>query len=998
MEAIIGKLSRMNQYFDSENSEDTEQIELFKTVLDNVGACVFSKDLEGKYTFVNHAVCEIFGSTIDEIIGYDDSKFFSLELSNELKENDKIVVQEGKTIDTEEKCIVSHTGKTHYFISVKKPLFDADGDIIGMFGVSTDITDLKHANIQQMTHSEVMTQIVKRAPLKSTLELLIKNIEGLNFSTKAKCSILLIDETGQHLVHGAAPSLPDFYNDAVDGIKIGDRVGSCGTAAFTKKRVIIEDVSTHPFWVDIAHHAKKAGLGSCWSEPILSTKGKLLGTLGIYHTDPASPTKNDFTLIEFASQLATIAIEQSLAHKQQQLFQRVFDDSHEGIILMDSTGHLININSAFSDITGYTLPDVVGQKLEALDPNKQNTDFYVKMWQQVATHRHWQGELWNYKKNGEAYAQLLTVSSIFDDYGEHINYVGLFSDITQRKQQQQELERMAHYDVLTGLPNRTLYTDRFNQAIADSKRAEKQLAVCFIDLDNFKPVNDNFGHGVGDLLLVEVAKRITEVVREQDTVSRQGGDEFVVLLKDIAPNQQYKQVVERIHYSLAQPYIINNIEHKIAASSGISIYPSDGDDIDTLLRHADQAMYQAKLAGKNRYEFFNLSQNQEWGTKRQRLDEIEHALKNDEFSLYYQPKVDMVSGLAYGAEALIRWLHPEKGLIPPLDFLPLIEGTSLEIQIGDWVINEALAQLNSWHKSGHFLQVSANISSEHLQSENFISSLTTALENYPDIAPHHLELEVLETSALHNLPTVSKIIRSCQDTLGVHFSLDDFGTGYSSLAHLRNLPAETIKIDRDFVDGILADPSDYAIIDSVISLANAFNRDIIAEGVEKIDQGLMLISMGCKKAQGYIIAHPMPAKDVPLWLNNYQANKEWQDYGNKPRTIKERKVDLFILLGESWYNEFMATIQSPPESTITTAQAKLGEYCHCEYWLQRAKQEQFFEAEPLAEFEVVHDKLLAFSAVVMDDYQKGNVDEARISLDELTTMYKDMMTAVKKCL
>ena len=316
MEAVIGKSNRMNQYFDSENSEDTEQIELFKTVLDNVGAYVFSKDLEGKYTFVNNAVCEIFDSTIDEIIGYDDSKFFSLELSNELKENDKIVVQEGKTIDTEEKCIVSHTGKTHYFISVKKPLFDADRNIIGMFGVSTDITDIKHANIQQMTHGEVMTQIVNKAPLKSTLELLIKNIEGLSFSTEAKCSILLIDETGKHLLHGAAPSLPDFYNVAVDGIKIGDRIGSCGTAAYTKKRVIVGDIPTHPYWVDIAHHAEKAGLGSCWSEPILSTKGKLLGTLGIYHEESASPTEHDFNLIEFASQLATIAIEQSLAHKQ----------------------------------------------------------------------------------------------------------------------------------------------------------------------------------------------------------------------------------------------------------------------------------------------------------------------------------------------------------------------------------------------------------------------------------------------------------------------------------------------------------------------------------------------------------------------------------------------------------------------------------------------------------------------------------------------------------
>ncbi len=997
MEAVIGKSNRMNQYFDSENSEDTEQIELFKTVLDNVGAYVFSKDLEGKYTFVNNAVCEIFDSTIDEIIGYDDSKFFSLELSNELKENDKIVVQEGKTIDTEETCIVSHTGKTHYFISVKKPLFDADRNIIGMFGVSTDITDIKHANIQQMTHGEVMTQIVNKAPLKSTLELLIKNIEGLSFSTEAKCSILLIDETGKHLLHGAAPSLPDFYNVAVDGIKIGDRIGSCGTAAYTKKRVIVEDIPTHPYWVDIAHHAEKAGLGSCWSEPILSTKGKLLGTLGIYHEESASPTEHDFNLIEFASQLATIAIEQSLAHKQQQLFQRVFDDSHEGIILMDSTGHLININSAFSSITGYKLSDVAGQKLEALDPNKKNADIYTKMWQKVAKHRHWQGELWNYKKNGETYVQLLTVSSIFDDYGELINYVGLFSDITQRKQQQKELERMAHYDVLTGLPNRSLFTDRFNRAIADSKRAEKQLAVCFIDLDNFKPVNDNFGHGVGDLLLIEVAKRISEVVREQDTVSRQGGDEFVVLLKDIAPSQQYKQVIERIHYSLAEPYIIDNIEHNIAASSGISIYPSDGDDIDTLLRHADQAMYQAKLSGKNRYEFFNLSQNQEWGTKRQQLDEIEQALMNDEFSLYYQPKIDMVSGKVFGVEALIRWLHPEKGTILPLDFLPLVTDTDLEITIGNWVIEQTLSQLHVWQQSGYDLQVSINVSSLHLQSNNFSKTIAEYLESHPSIKPQNIEFEVLENSTLNNLNTISKALTTCKEYLGVSFSLDDFGAGHSSLAHLRDLAVDSIKIDSDFINGILNDPSDYAIIDSVISLANAFNKNLIAEGVETTEQGLVLINMGCRQAQGNAIAPPMPAKDILSWLNNYSANEKWQHYGSTAFTTREKRVNLFILLGETWYNQFILDIQSPPKK-IDPSSTLIREHCHCEYWLKRVKQEQVFEPEPLAKFETIHDELLAFSATISDRHLNNKINEARADLEQLTSLYNDMITAVKKCI
>ncbi|MCL4142345.1 UNVERIFIED_CONTAM: hypothetical protein GTU68_006311, partial [Idotea baltica] len=418
---------------------------------------------------------------------------------------------------------------------------------------------------------------------------------------------------------------------------------------------------------------------------------------------------------------------------------------------------------------------------------------------------------------------------------------------------------MAHYDLLTQLPNRALFVDRFNSAIAQSRKNQSELVVCFIDLDNFKPVNDTFGHTVGDALLIEIANRINHILRDQDTVCRQGGDEFAVLLADIKSEEQYKEIIKRIHDSICDPFVVDDHTHTITASTGIALYPKDGDDIDTLLRHADQAMYHAKLDGKARYEFFNLSQNRQWVSKRQRLEEISQALINNELELFYQPKVNMSTGEVYGAEALIRWLHPEKGIIAPLEFLPITAGTNLEIEIGDWVIEHALTQMESWHRSGHALQVSVNIASRHLLSDDFCVRLQKAAMQHPAVDSKFLELEILESSALNDVNAVSKVIRTCQEMVNVEFSLDDFGTGYSSLAHLRNLPANTIKIDRSFVDGMLLDPSDYAIIESVIGLSKAFDRDLIAEGVESTEQGLILITMGCIKAQGFGIAQPMPA-------------------------------------------------------------------------------------------------------------------------------------------
>ncbi|WP_255546904.1 bifunctional diguanylate cyclase/phosphodiesterase [Moritella sp. 36] len=743
-------------------------------------------------------------------------------------------------------------------------------------GVHTNISQRKHIELRDNARSAVLEKLLKGEPLNIILEHIVNFIE--QEQTGTLCSVLLANAQGTHLNAGFSSSrIPDDYSEAVNGIEIGDSVGSCGTAAFTKKRVIVEDIQTHPYWADFKALAANAQLAACWSEPIIGSNNQLLGTFAIYQRKPSTPTEHDFKLLEFAVQLSVIAIERNLSDKKIRLSSRVFSDTNEGLMITDSTGKIIDINPAFTRTTGYSRHEVLGQTPNILSSDKQSPASFIEMWHNLIEQGHWYGEVWNKKKNGELFAARLSISSLTNDDDETLHYVGLFSDITEIKQQQQKLELMAHYDMLTKLPNRSLLADRFRSSIIHSKQTDTMLGVCFLDLDNFKPVNDSYGHDIGDQLLIAVAQRLKTNIRDEDTASRQGGDEFVLLLGDIESSDHCNEILQRINYFLALPYIIAGHTFNISVSIGVTLYPSDDADLDTLLRHADYSMYQAKLAGKNRFHLFNPEHDQLTIQKHLQLDEIQQAFSNNELVLYYQPKINMNTGEVFGVEALIRWLHPEKGLIPPLEFLPIIEGSKLENRIGDWVINEALKQIVAWQKQRIFIEVSVNIASYHLLSSTFLTQLENALASHPNLNSKYLQLEILESSALGDLNTIRNILNTCQDILGVNIALDDFGTGYSSLTHLKNLPANTIKIDQNFVKNMLDDPDDYAIINGVLALADSFNREVIAEGVETTEHGLMLLKMGCYAAQGYGIARPMPATEFPNWLHNYTPNQQWLD-------------------------------------------------------------------------------------------------------------------------
>jgi len=578
-------------------------------------------------------------------------------------------------------------------------------------------------------------------------------------------------------------------------------------------------------------------------------------------------------------QLQADVAERRAAQEKLQLAAGVFASAREGIAITALNGCIIDINDAFTRITGYSREDALGRTPALLSSGHQTQEFYHLMWEQLNVKGHWYGEIWNRRKNGEVYAEMLTITTVCDAQGEAQNYVALFSDITAQKEHQKELDHIAHYDVLTGLPNRVLLADRLRQGMANGLRRGQQLAVIFLDLDGFKLVNDSHGHEAGDQLLMTLAKRMRLALRDGDTLARIGGDEFVAVLLDIEDSAASMPLLQRLLEAAAQPVVLHDLVLKVTASLGVTFYPQTYDiDAEQLLRQADQAMYQAKLAGKNRFHVFDTAQDSGLRSHHESIERIRQALCAGELVLHYQPKVNMRTGQIVGAEALIRWQHPTKGLQMPAFFLPVIEDHALAVDVGEWVIDTALKQMALWLQQGFDMPVSVNVGARQLQQIDFVARLSSILDRHPNFRPGWLELEVLETSALEDLAGVSKVMQQCKE-IGVEFALDDFGTGYSSLTYLKRLPVAMLKMDQSFVRDMLIDPDDLAILEGVIGLARAFRRAVIAEGVETIEHGSVLLKLGCDLAQGYGIARPMPAKDLPTWAALWQPDPAWLAQG-----------------------------------------------------------------------------------------------------------------------
>ena len=946
---------------------------LLDAVVSGTSDSVFVKDLEGRYLMANAAVAQMVGKSLDSIVGRDDQALFSASSAQALKAIDHAILAGGKT-QTHEERLTMPDGQARVFLATKGPVFDAMGQVSGLFGISRDITERKQVedalqaseaamqaaqhlagvgswewNLETGAHtwSQEVYRIYGRNPtlppavypevqqyfMPESWNLLAAATDASLTTGRAyKCDAEVVRPDGSHrwiVVRGEVKRAPDgrvirLYGSvhditerklmmmqvqaneerlrlAIDAISeglwdwsaINNRVYRSPQCYALLDATGEDDDGSYEFFHQAVHPDDRAMVMQNMqahqrgNTPDIDCECRIVTRPGVLkwirlrgrvvQRDAAGkPLRMVGTVADIDERKAAEGL---LLEREQRLI-RVIEGSNQGYWDWNIQTNAIELSARCDTMLGYEPKErnVTPEQWSALiHPD----DLPMSI---ASVERHMQGESdmheveFRMRTKAGGWLWVLSrgrvVSRSAD--GRPLMMSGTHTDISQFKVHQAELDHMAHYDPLTGTPNRRLLSDRLDQAILHAGRSGKSLAVSFLDLDGFKAINDQYGHVAGDQLLIGVSDNLKNVLRGGDTLARLGGDEFVLLLADIASPEECSQVLERVLQAVALPVELDGQRFSVSASIGVSLYPQDHSDADTLLRHADQAMYAAKEAGKNRYHLFDPESDRKAQLHRQHLDVLRLALQRHEFVLYYQPKVDLRSGAVFGAEALIRWRHPERGLLAPAEFLPHVYGSDLEVPLGDWVIQTAMAQTAQWHASGLPIAVSANVSAHHLMHPDFYDRLRATLQQYPQVPPSSFELEVLETAALNDVDQAIGILKRCRE-LGVHFALDDFGTGYSSLTYLRKLPVDMLKIDQSFVRDMLSDPEDRGIVEGVIRLAAAFHRPVIAEGVETLAHGAALLQLGCALAQGYGIARPMPAADMVGWVAQWRAGAAWRN-------------------------------------------------------------------------------------------------------------------------
>jgi diguanylate cyclase (GGDEF)-like protein/PAS domain S-box-containing protein len=553
------------------------------------------------------------------------------------------------------------------------------------------------------------------------------------------------------------------------------------------------------------------------------------------------------------------------AEKDLQLASTIFANTADGIIVTDPAGTIVLTNPAFTQITGYSAAEAQGKNPRILQSDHQDAGFYRTMWQALGSVGLWQGEIWNRRKNGELFPEWLSITTVLDPCGAVSNYVGVFSDISAIKRSQAELEHLAHFDPLTELPNRSLFHDRLSHALERAGRYNQHVAVMVLDLDGFKTVNDSLGHPIGDQLLQQVAHRLKDCVRVEDTVARLGGDEFSVVLANLKSGDNIVDIARKILDSIERPFSINGHAAMVSTSIGIAVFPEDGTTPDLLIRNADAAMYQSKAAGRNTYHYYQPEMTQAAQRRLASEQALRRAIERQEFEVWYQPQLNLATGGLIGAEALVRWRDPERGLIPPNEFIPLAESTGMIIPIGEQVLRQVCQDITKWQTSNlNPGKVGVNVAGPQLFRSDFIGLLCDVIEKFA-IPPSALEIEITETCVLDNPELARQLLDTIQD-MGISIAIDDFGTGYSSLSHLKKLPIDTLKIDRSFVSDLPDHPHDIAITRAILAMGRSLGFDVIAEGVETKEQQKFLLDEGCIQGQGYLFAKPMPFTEFTYWL------------------------------------------------------------------------------------------------------------------------------------
>lgn len=778
-----------------------------------------------------------------------------------------VLLSEGQL--THDYRFLHRSGQVVWILDELRLVRGADGEPAEIVGAWLDISEHKRLELIRQAHQSALNLIVASQPLPVVLNDIAQRLEVINPGMLV--SILLLDKHAGRLKHGAAPSLPDEYNDAINRVMIGEGIGSCGTAAWRGEAVIVTDIGHHPFWQPFLESTRKANLHACWSIPFKDEAGNVLGTFAIYHRTPREPTPADLMLINEFVSITAVAVQKVHAAETLKQAAAVFESSREGIVITDLEPRILAINRAYTEITGYGEAQVLGKNPKIIKSGHHGKPFYQAMWAGLKTVGHWSGEIWNRRRNGEIYPQWLTISTVFNDRNEPCNYVGVFADITQMKQSEAQLAQLAHYDPLTGLPNRLLVQSRLHHAIERAQRHNLRIATLYVDLDRFKNVNDSLGHPIGDELLIMLAARLKKRLREEDTLARLGGDEFLLVLEDIKEPSEPASVAQTLIDLLATPFALpSGHEIFINASIGISLFPDDASNVTELIQHADMAMYLAKKEGRSTYRYHTEALSIAANERLVMETRLRHALAAGEFVLHYQPLIDAHSGRAVGVEALVRWQPPGEAIVPPGKFIPIAEETGLIVPLGEWVLRTACAQGRAWIDAGFApLVMAVNLSVRQFQSENLAEVIQRVLEE-TKLPAACLELELTESMFMEHAERSIDTLKTLKAP-GIQLAIDDFGTGYSSLTYLKRFPIDKLKIDQSFVRGLAHDPNDREIAATIIAMARGLKLSVLAEGVESEQQLAFLRQHGCDYYQGFLFHRPAPAKELEAWLREHAA-------------------------------------------------------------------------------------------------------------------------------